>query len=34
MAALQDEMNPWFVPSWNSYFGIVKDMTDAVTTDD
>jgi len=37
MAALQDEMNAWFVPSWNSYFGVVKDMTDmlgAVTTDD
>jgi len=28
MAALQDEINAWFVPSWNNYFGVVKYMTD------
>jgi len=28
MAALQDEISAWFVPSWNSYFGVVNDMAD------
>jgi len=28
MAAPQDEINAWFVPSWNNYFGVGEDMTD------
>jgi hypothetical protein len=28
MAACHDEINAWFVPSWNNYCGVVKDMTD------